>query len=182
MLPPTESKSSGQLTLPDSPRVENVADLVHVEWGRRWAALDDCTQKWANDVSHCFNLTPSHTAAVFIFLTTQNTYKKEWEGGGKTQMTWSLVERKKSSPKHPPPFARHTQLYSQQEFCSNLFSLCVCRQEKLCFVSGLYFQLMKTDECIERVHLVHPRDRLNHPHHQASLFFSLDPTNTVICW
>jgi hypothetical protein len=124
-----------------------------------------------------------HTQQQFLFSWQHKTHTKKSERrGGKTQMTWSLVERKKSSPKHPPPFARHTQLYSQQEFCSNLFSLCVCRQEKLCFVSGLYFQLMKTDECIERVHLVHPRDRLNHPHHQASLFFSLDPTNTVICW
>ena len=72
-----------------------------------------------------------------------NDGKTEWR-----EVFW------KGSPKHPPPFENQRRVQANKTLVLNLISSSVrC--------------LATRAKAVERVHLVHPRCRLNHPHHQA---------------
>lgn len=155
---PQLSKSSGQWHSP-SPRA-NVEDLVHDEWEGQGKYLMQQhlmihTKMEKLSQSHCFNLAPSHSSLSWQHTRhTQNTYKR---GGEDPNDVKSCEKLHKTSA--PVPQDTHNW---KREFC--LLPSCSCCNET---IVTLLLNLITRTKNVERVHLVHPRDRLNHPHHQA---------------
>jgi hypothetical protein len=100
-------------------------------------------------------LAPSHSSLSWQHTRhTQNTYKR---GGEDPNDVKSCEKLHKTSA--PVPQDTHNW---KREFC--LLPSCSCCNET---IVTLLLNLITRTKNVERVHLVHPRDRLNHPHHQA---------------